>query len=121
MNLLDIVKQAAAALEASAQKGVTQNITGERHIVVGDPTLLLQAGHSNLMDNAIKYNKPGGRVDVSLDSENGGVSLRVSDTGIGIDPRHQDKIFERFYRTDKKPLQGHRRHRAGAVHCQAQR
>jgi two-component system phosphate regulon sensor histidine kinase PhoR len=106
VNLLDIVKQAAAALEASAQKkGVTQNITGERHIVVGDPTLLYELV-SNLMDNAIKYNKPGGRVDVSLDSENGGVSLRVSDTGIGIDPRHQDKIFERFYRTDKSRSKG---------------
>ncbi len=69
VNLLDIVKQAAAALEASAQKkGVTQNITGERHIVVGDPTLLYELV-SNLMDNAIKYNKPGGRVDVSLDRD----------------------------------------------------
>ena len=56
---------------------------------------------TNLMDNAVKYNRPGGRVDVSLSVQDGLVCLRVADTGIGIPKEHQERIFERFYRADK--------------------
>ena len=57
---------------------------------------------SNLCDNAIRYNRPGGKVFVwVLPGEGGGARLRVSDTGIGIPEASQDKVFERFYRVDK--------------------
>lgn len=55
----------------------------------------------NLIDNAIKYNKEGGRISVSIEKKDGFAQIIVSDTGIGIDPQYQDRIFERFYRVDK--------------------
>ena len=55
----------------------------------------------NLCDNAIIYNKPEGSVSVSLKSDSSKAILTVSDTGIGIAPEHQARIFERFYRVDK--------------------
>ncbi len=55
----------------------------------------------NLVHNAIEYNRPGGRIDVSAaPMAAGGVTLEVADTGIGMTPEVQDKIFERFYRAD---------------------
>ena len=56
---------------------------------------------NNLVSNAIKYNKPGGRVDVSLTKSDGCALLTVADTGIGIPEERIDKIFERFYVVDK--------------------
>lgn len=55
----------------------------------------------NLCSNAIRYNKPGGRVNVSVEENENGVLLKVADTGIGIPKKHQERIFERFYRVDK--------------------
>ncbi|MCI8933796.1 MAG: PAS domain-containing sensor histidine kinase, partial [Clostridiaceae bacterium] len=55
----------------------------------------------NLCDNAIKYNKVGGEVKVSVEKQDAGALLTVSDTGIGIPPQEQERIFERFYRVDK--------------------
>lgn len=55
----------------------------------------------NLMENGIKYNRDGGILNVSAAVERGAVVIRVHDTGIGIPPEHQDRIFERFYRVDK--------------------
>ena len=55
----------------------------------------------NLCDNAIKYNKPGGRVDIAVTRGPDAVVLTVADTGIGIPPVHQNRVFERFYRVDK--------------------
>ncbi len=55
----------------------------------------------NLIDNAIKYNRPNGRVFISAVRDlHNYVTLRVRDTGVGIAPEHQDRIFERFYRVD---------------------
>ena len=52
----------------------------------------------NLLDNAIRYTPPGGKVTAALEANNGAVSLRVSDTGIGIAPADAARVFERFYR-----------------------
>ena len=62
---------------------------------------LLQGMVFNLCDNAVKYNRPGGRVTVTIRNEPGSVILTVADTGIGIPPEHRERIFERFYRVDK--------------------
>ncbi|MPM87080.1 Signal-transduction histidine kinase senX3 [bioreactor metagenome] len=55
----------------------------------------------NLLENAIKYNRPGGTASVTVKKENGEVLLAVADTGIGIPKAEQSRIFERFYRVDK--------------------
>ena len=55
----------------------------------------------NLISNAIKYNKPCGKIDVELKTEDKNVVFKVKDTGIGIAPHHKDKIFQRFYVVDK--------------------
>ena len=68
-------------------------ITGDRRII--DEMIY------NLCDNAIKYNKVGGRVDLKISDDDEKINLSVSDTGIGIPPQSQDRVFERFYRVDK--------------------
>ena len=55
----------------------------------------------NLCDNAIRYNKAGGKVTIDLKNENGSIVLSVSDTGIGVPQEHRSRIFERFYCVDK--------------------
>lgn len=62
---------------------------------------LLQAIVYNLCDNAVKYNRKGGSVFVTVKNENEFSLLSVSDTGIGIPTEYQDRVFERFYRVDK--------------------
>jgi two-component system sensor histidine kinase SenX3 len=55
---------------------------------------------TNLLDNAIEYNRPSGRVDVGVRRDNGEVEIEVRDTGIGIAPEAQEHLFERFFRAD---------------------
>jgi len=56
---------------------------------------------TNLLTNAIRYNRPGGRVDVRLEAHPAEIVLSVSDTGIGIPEEERTRIFERFHRVDK--------------------
>src|SRR5204862_3618984 len=72
----------------------------ETAIVIGDPILLEQAVLA-LLDNAIKYNRPGGRVMVRTEVKDEQALLEVSDTGIGIASEHLSHLGERFYRVDK--------------------
>lgn len=55
----------------------------------------------NLLSNAIKYNRPNGNIDVSLTVENSSITVQVKDTGIGIDEKDIQHLFDRFYRVDK--------------------
>ena len=66
----------------------------------GDEDLLRQMV-MNLLDNAVKYTPPRGRVEVSLSSQNGSYAIRVSDTGCGIPEAARSHIFERFYRVEQ--------------------
>ena len=75
-------------------------ISGESSRLYGVPQLLYGICY-NLCDNAIKYNREKGRVDVSVHSQGREVLLKVSDTGIGIPEESRERIFERFYRVDK--------------------
>ena len=55
----------------------------------------------NLLDNGVKYNRPGGTVKLTLDTDQGQARIRVEDTGIGIPAEDQSRVFERFFRVDK--------------------
>lgn len=100
VNLYKTAREAMDALENMAgSKKVSLHLSGDKAEVRGDKTLLGEM-ISNLLDNAIKYNREGGRVDLALKDSKASVTLSVSDTGIGIEASQQDKIFERFYRTD---------------------
>lgn len=100
----DIYSMAQATIESLSQEaeasGVKITLNGENAAVYGIPQLL-QGIIYNLCDNAIKYNKQGGSVTVTVKKEEQSVILSVADTGIGIPPEHRDRIFERFYRVDK--------------------
>lgn len=101
VGLLSLSQEISEDLGAAAKKkNVTLNVGGREAYVFGVPRLLYEIVY-NLCDNAIKYNREGGRVDISVENENSSAVLTVSDTGIGIAPKHQARIFERFYRVDK--------------------
>ncbi|HEY0637037.1 MAG TPA: ATP-binding protein [Pseudonocardiaceae bacterium] len=68
-------------------------------LVAGDRTLLVTA-LSNLVDNAIAYSSPGSPVSLSRRTRDGMVEIAVTDRGIGIEPEHQQRVFERFFRVD---------------------
>ena len=86
--------------DAAKLKDVTLEVTGEDVVMRGVRRLLYEILY-NLCDNAIKYNRAGGSVTVSVSQRTNEIFVSVKDTGIGIPPEHQDKIFERFYRVDK--------------------
>ena len=86
--------------DAAKMREVSLEVTGDDGIVNGVRRLLYEVIY-NLCDNAIKYNNPGGKVEVAVAEQQGAVKISVRDTGIGIAPEHQDKVFERFYRVDK--------------------
>ena len=100
-DLLRIAENAVDSLETEASGAdVTLSLKGVSAPMQGVPQLLHSIVY-NLCDNAIKYNRPGGRVDITVTPEDGAVVLTVSDTGVGIPKDSQGRIFERFYRVDK--------------------
>ena len=86
--------------DAAKMKNISLEVTGDDGVIHGVQRLLYEVVY-NLCDNAIKYNHSGGSVKVNVSQKSDAVLLSVQDTGIGIAPEHQDKIFERFYRVDK--------------------
>ena len=101
VDLLAVSQEAAENLhDAAAARDVTVSVTGQPSVIPGVRRLLYEIVY-NLCDNAIKYNRDGGRVDITVAHDAGGSSITVADTGIGIAPEHQSRVFERFYRVDK--------------------
>ncbi len=101
VDLLAVSQEAAENLhDAAAARSVTVSVTGQSAVIPGVRRLLYEVVY-NLCDNAIKYNRDGGRVDMTVAADADGSSVTVADTGIGIAPEHQRRVFERFYRVDK--------------------
>ena len=101
VELLAVAREAAENLRSAAEaKRVTVDVTGQPASVSGVRRLLYEIVF-NLCDNAIKYNNEGGRVEMEVACEGGTTAVTVRDTGIGIPPEHQSRVFERFYRVDK--------------------
>ena len=101
VELLALAREAAESLQsAAAARNVAITVEGEPVELTGVRRLLYEIVF-NLCDNAIKYNTDGGRVQVTVTKENETAAVTVRDTGIGIPPDQQDRVFERFYRVDK--------------------
>ena len=100
VELRPVLDEAVRELSGRAEEcGVTLSISGQAPLVRGDANLLYRA-FFNLIENAIKYNRPGGTVAVTLDPNGRGTRVRVEDTGIGIPEEAMPHIFEPFYRAD---------------------
>lgn len=101
VDLYSVAKEAVEVLSVSAaKKQVELQLNGSPCVINGIRRYLYEIIY-NLCDNAIRYNKEGGKVTVTLKQEDGNTVLSVADTGIGIPAEHQSRIFERFYRVDK--------------------
>ena len=101
VELLALSNEVAENLRAAAEKAeVSIHVDGEAATVSGVRRLLYEMIY-NLCDNAVKYNKLDGSVRIHVENQEGSAVVSVMDTGIGIAPEHQDRIFERFYRVDK--------------------
>lgn len=100
ISLKNVAEEAAESLKPIAEeKKVTVSI-------VGDATVKGEREHfyeliKNLAENAVRYNKEGGKAEIKLFERGGKKYISVADDGIGIDEEHQSRIFERFYRVDK--------------------
>lgn len=101
VDLYKTAQSAAERLEHTAEKAdVSIFVTGEEQIVNGVPAIIEEIIY-NLSENAIKYNRTGGKVVITVESRMGKPTVCVEDTGIGIPPEHLNRVFERFYRVDK--------------------
>ena len=101
LDLCPVVQKCVERLQPAAERAeVSLRFDGESVSVMAD-TAQIEDMVENLCDNAIRYNRKGGDVIVTLKREEDKAVLTVADTGIGIPPEHQNRIFERFYRVDK--------------------
>ena len=101
LNLYGMAATCVEMLKITAEPNkVTLSVQGQPAWIEGNRSMIEELLY-NLCSNAIRYNKPNGRVDVRVTETEKGVVLQVSDTGIGIPQKHQERIFERFYRVDK--------------------
>jgi heavy metal sensor kinase len=99
--LAAVVEEAFAAIGPQAEAGTVRLRHGidPRLRVLADPSQIRLA-LSNLIDNAVRYNRPNGSVTVDARPTDGGTEIEVKDTGIGISAEHLPRIFERFFRVD---------------------
>ena len=101
VNLLELARSAVSALRVRAkERHIDLSVSGENLMVDGVRSFLYEMFY-NLIDNAIKYNLDGGRVEVAVSAGEIGATVSVKDTGIGIPPEYQARVFERFFRVDK--------------------
>lgn len=105
-DLLDLARRTVADLADRAEtEGVhlhleTSGSTPDGHVYVYGDRRRIEQVVLNLIENGIKYNRPGGRTTIAVDGQSDGAVVSVSDEGEGIPAEHLDRIFERFYRVD---------------------
>ena len=101
VELMSVANEVVEVLSASAsEKNISLYVDGEPCTIFGVQRYIYEIIY-NLCDNAIRYNVDGGKVTIKISKESGSPEISVTDTGIGIAPEHQGRIFERFYRVDK--------------------
>lgn len=98
----DVVADCVRGMQSVAQaRGVTLTCSAPEDLVIVADEELINRLVLNLVENAVKFTPEGGRVHVDVQSEYGACAIRVTDTGIGIPPADQERIFERFFRGDR--------------------
>ena len=101
VDLLELAGSAVSALrERAEERHIDLSVTGGKATVTGVRGFLYEMLY-NLIDNAIKYNIDGGKAEVVISADDTGAVVSVRDTGIGIPPEYQARVFERFFRVDK--------------------
>ena len=101
VNLLELANSVSESLQYIAdEKQVVVAVRGENISVNGDGGMLEELFY-NLIENAIKYNKVGGKVIATIAQMPSNIEIIIEDTGIGIDSEYHHRVFERFYRVDK--------------------
>ena len=100
---LELARETATLLDALAEeKGQTVSIQGDDTARVHADRAILRQVLVNLLDNAIKYSPPGGRIVVRVRiADTNTTAIEVEDTGPGISAEHRERVFDRFYRTDE--------------------
>lgn len=100
VNVKDVARELVLDLEEkAAEKNVALVVEGEDVILQTDDALLERAMY-NLLDNAVKYNVPGGKVTISLREDKEKATISVADTGMGMNDEDKAKAFDLFYRAD---------------------
>ena len=99
-DLCKTIRQVVDLYIAEAErKGITLKYEQEHRLVVADPNKIEQV-IENLVSNAVKYTNKG-KIEITVTTRNESVEIHVTDTGIGISEEHLNRLFDRFYRTDK--------------------
>ncbi|MFA6173167.1 MAG: ATP-binding protein [Kiritimatiellales bacterium] len=103
LDLTTLLKNAIDLFQPLAEEkqiNLRANLPEDPLIIFGDKTRI-QRTIANLIDNAIKYTKSGGDITIAAFIQGTLIRIEISDSGIGIDPEESDRIFERFYRSEK--------------------
>lgn len=101
IDLYKLAENCVQMMQVTAEKqGIRLILQGESTMVMANKGLMDEVFY-NLCSNAIRYNKPGGSVTVTVETKDERPFLSVADTGIGIPKECQERVFERFYRVDK--------------------
>ncbi len=101
IDLYELAKECTQNIQVNAKRrSVNFILEGENCMVNGNRHMLCEL-IENLCENGIRYNNEGGFVHLTIGEKNGRAVLVVEDNGIGIPPKHQERVFERFYRVDK--------------------
>lgn len=101
VNLLELAQEVSARLGKTASSGQVELSVSGDSVSINGVRQILEEMIYNLCDNAIKYNRPGGCVNISVRCGQKDIEFIVTDTGIGIPQGEQKRVFERFYRVDK--------------------
>ena len=101
VDLSSVAYEVAEDLQSNAQKQNVEIIVDAQTAVINGRKNQIYELIYNLCDNAIRYNRPDGKVIIKISDDGLNSEIRVTDTGIGIEEKHRKRIFERFYRVDK--------------------
>jgi len=101
VDLAATAQEVAGSLRSKAAEcGIAVKTDLQKTVVSANRQMMFELMY-NLLDNAIKYSKPNGSVEIAVNSGDGAAKITVADNGIGISKAHIGRIFERFYRADK--------------------